>query len=460
MRRIAFLLLPIAIALAAGCRQEAQPPKVEAIPAEVKSAAVPPAAEGLCAEHGVLEAVCPKCNPALEAVFRAKGDWCQEHGFPESVCPVCRPESGGKPALDVAGDGAPADGTRIKLKSNDTARLAGIETVRALHGKATTEIVAPATIVHDATRIAHVNARSPGVVRRLHVDVGEAVKAGAALAVVESAEVGAEQSRLSAATSQVRLAEVKYHREIELHQKGISARVDVEAAEQELEQARAGHAALASSLGIVGAGSGSGGTYTLSAPFSGVVTQRTVSLGQYVGTEQALFEIVDTSTLWAEVAVREADLAAVHIGSAVTLTVDALGDREFSGTVAQIATAVDPLTRTARIRVRLANASGLLRANMFGKARIRLGSTRVSAAVPRGAIQRAKSVQVAFVRLGPAEYETRRVRVVPGRWDAELIDLVSGIEPGEEVVTAGSFFLKTETLKDSIGAGCCDVETR
>jgi cobalt-zinc-cadmium efflux system membrane fusion protein len=150
----------------------------------------------------------------------------------------------------------------------------------------------------------------------------------------------------------------------------------------------------------------------------------------------------------------------VHVGSVVTLLVDALGEREFGGTVAQIATTVDPLTRTARVRVRLANDSGLLRANMFGKARIRLGSTRVSAAVPRVAIQRAKSVQVAFVRLSPAEYETRRVRVVPGRWDAELVDLVSGIEPGEEVVTAGSFFLKTETLKDSIGAGCCDVETK
>src|SRR5213594_1489452 len=46
----------------------------------------------LCKEHGVLEAVCTKCNPALIAVFKAKGDWCEEHGFPESVCPICHPE--------------------------------------------------------------------------------------------------------------------------------------------------------------------------------------------------------------------------------------------------------------------------------------------------------------------------------------------------------------------------------
>lgn len=97
---------------------------------------------------------------------------------------------------------------------------------------------------------------------------------------------------------------------------------------------------------------------------------------------------------------------------------------------------------------------------MFGKARIRLGAAQATAAIPRAAVQQAKSVQLAFVRLGPAEYETRRVRAVPGRWDAELVDLASGIEPGEDVVVAGSFFLKTETLKDSIGAGCCDVETK
>src|SRR6187431_765083 len=75
-------------------------------------------ADGMCAEHGVLEAVCPKCNPALTAVFQAKGDWCAEHGFPESFCPICHPERGGRPSADVSSSNdGPADGTKVRLKN-------------------------------------------------------------------------------------------------------------------------------------------------------------------------------------------------------------------------------------------------------------------------------------------------------------------------------------------------------
>jgi len=62
--------------------------------------------------------------------------------------------------------------------------------------------------------------------------------------------------------------------------------------------------------------------------------------------------------------------------------------------------------------------------------------------------------------MSPSEYETRRVQVAPSRGNDGLVEVASGILPGEEVVVAGSFFLKTETLKDSIGAGCCDVDTK
>src|SRR5690349_15458438 len=93
-----------------------------------KPAAAAAAADGeICKEHGVLESICTKCNPKLIPVFQAKGDWCPEHGFPESVCPICHPERGGRPAADVGTDGAPADGTKVRLKATDTARIAGIE---------------------------------------------------------------------------------------------------------------------------------------------------------------------------------------------------------------------------------------------------------------------------------------------------------------------------------------------
>jgi cobalt-zinc-cadmium efflux system membrane fusion protein len=106
--------------------------------------------------------------------------------------------------------------------------------------------------------------------------------------------------------------------------------------------------------------------------------------------------------------------------------------------------------------VPLENPEGALRAGMFGQARIRTEAARPSVLVPRSAVQRAKSVQVVFVKLAPDHYETRRVET--GAIDGALIELKKGVRPGEEVVTQGSFLLKTETLKESIGAGCCETD--
>ena len=450
-------LIPLLFALGCGAGQATTAVSSGRAPAGKQEAAQE---EGVCKEHGVLEALCTRCNPKLAAVFQAKGDWCNEHGFPESVCPKCHPERGGKPAVDVASDEAPADGTKVRLKTADTARLAGIETVRAVPGRSVSEIVAPAVITYDPSRVAQVNARSPGVVKHLRAEVGAWVREGAPLAIIESASLSADQSRLDAVRSRVRMAEVNHNREEELERKGISSRKEVSAAGQELKEAKAESEALAASLGVVGADSGSRGRYVVTAPLPGIVTQRNVSPGRFVDSHETLFEIIDTSTMWAEVAVPEDTLGSVRIGGPVVITVSGIEGREFRGTIAQLASFVDPQTRTAKARVRLANPNGLLRANMYGQARIAAGGSRSSAAVPPGAIQRAKTAQVAFVRLAPNEYETRRVQVATAQGNDGLVEVAYGIVPGEEVVVAGSFFLKTETLKDSIGAGCCDVDTK
>lgn len=459
MRRLLVLATLIPLALASGCGKE----EVPQAPGAAKNAAFDPREEarkaGLC-PHGVLQAICTKCNPKLVPIFQAKGDWCPEHGFPKSVCPICYPERGGRPAVDVAGDDAPADGTKVILKGKDTARLAGIETARALPGSGKAELVAPVVIGYDATRVAQVTARAPGVVKRVSADVGTWVAAGTTLAVIESAAVSGDQSRLGAAASRVRTAEANYRRKDELVRKGISARKEVQEAQQTLRDARAELESLQASLRGVGASGGSRGRYGVKAPVSGVITQRTVSLEGYVEAQTPLFEVVDTSVMWGEVALPEAELGVVSAGTAVVITMDGLSGREFRGSIAHIAPIIDPLTRTAKARVRLANPGGLLRANMYGQARIAVGGSRSSSAVPQGAIQRAKSVKLAFVRLAPGEYEARRVQVAAGRGNDGMVEIASGVEVGEEIVVAGSFFLKTETLKDSIGAGCCEVESK
>lgn len=456
MTRTAGALLLVLALAAAGCgggKSEVAESTAKPPPAKAPG----PAAEGaLCKEHGVLEAVCTKCNPALVPVFKAKGDWCAEHGFPESFCPICHPDRGGRPAASVSEDDAPADGTKVRFKSKETARLAGIEVEKAREPKSASHLVVTARIVYDATKVAEVNARSEGVVLVVRADIGTQVRRGTALASIQSAAVGADQSRLQSARSRVQVAEVNYARLKKLHEEGIAPEKDVLDARQELDTARAELSSAEAALGMVGGVAEGASSYSLTSPIAGVVTRRDATIGHLVDTETVLFEIVDTSTMWAELDIPETAVMRIAVGRPVTLTVDGLGEREFSGTLSYISPLIDPHTRTATGRVALENPEGLLRANMFARARIAVSGSGASVVVPREAVQRARTAHLVFVRTAVDTFEARRVQVGPG--DGGLLEVSGRLKPGDEVATAGSFLLKTETLKGSIGTGCCEVE--
>lgn len=448
--RVPALATLAALVLGAACRKT-EAPAVTAAPAPAGALA----AADLCAQHGVLQAVCTKCNPALIPVFQSKGDWCAEHAFPESFCPTCHPERGGRPLVAVSQDEAPADGTKIRFKTKETAALAGIETAPAVEDAHLGALDAVARIAYDATRVAHVNARAAGVVRTIHVDVGMRVRQGAPLVTIESAQVGAEQSQLRTAEARLAVAQANHERTQGLFDKGIVPSRDVQLSKQELEVAEADLESTRRALHVIGT-TGEEGQYTLVAPLLGIVTHRDASLGTAVEVGGTLFEIVDPSSMWAEIDIREGDLALIRVGQSVVVTVDGLPGSEFRGHIDYIAPSIDPQTRTASARARLDNPQSLLRANMYGRAHIEVGDERAGVVVPKDAIQNAKGVSLAFVRLQDDLYETRRVRV--GSRSGDHVHLNSGVQAGELVVTAGSFLLKTETLKGSIGAGCCEID--
>jgi cobalt-zinc-cadmium efflux system membrane fusion protein len=442
-------ILALGIGLLAGCSDD--PPATEGSSGVRASEADPE----MCVEHGVLEAVCTRCNPTLIPVFQAKGDWCAEHGFPESFCPICNPDAGGRPAAqDLTVDGSPPDGTKVRFKTRDAAELAGIEAVAAVEAPWIGGIEAVARLDWDATRVALVSARSPGVVTSIGADVGTTVKPGTVLATLRSAHVGGDRSRVSAARRAVSVAEAELARKRELLTSGVTSEREVLAAEQALATAEAEAGALEAELGLVGGGSGD--AYAVTAPLAGVVTERHVSVGQSVVPETPLFQVVDPSRMWAELDVSEADLGQVHTGQAVSVVLDAMPDSAFEGTLDYLAPSVDPKTRTTRGRVVLENPDGTLRAHMYGVAKIVTDSDTAVVTVPSAAVQAAGDVHLVFVRESEDSFVGRRVRVIARSGDQ--VRIAGPVKPGDPVVTTGSFLLKTETLKDSIGAGCCDVE--
>lgn len=455
---VTFLSLSFLVLFAAtGCGSRRETAS-ESPPASTGTAApvqVGAAGEGMCSEHGVLEAVCTKCNPKLVPIFKSKGDWCAEHDFPESFCPICHPELGGRPSGDVAPDEAPADGMRVTFATKEVAEQVGLETTPALRGDEAGAIVATALLAADASKNAFVNVRFPGVIRRFQVDLGTVVAKGTPLAMIESGDIADGRARLQSALARSEAAEANYEREEALHEKGISALKDVQSAKQALVEANAEVAAASASVGMVGDSDDGAGVYALLAPIAGVVTARHFTVGTSVDREETIFQILDTTTLWAEIDVPESQANRVAVGQKVTLDVDGMPGRAFVGKIRYVAPLIDTSTRTIRARAAIDNSDGALRANMYALARIAVGSPGGTALVPRAAVQEAKGVKLVFVPVADDAYEARRVRVDPS--DDALVAVTAGLRPGELVVTTGSFLLKTETLKESIGAGCCDA---
>jgi cobalt-zinc-cadmium efflux system membrane fusion protein len=285
---------------------------------------------------------------------------------------------------------------------------------------------------------------------------------------VDSTDLGAAKSDLLQAIEMAKLWDANAARERDLLEKGVGierealeattraaeSRIEVNRARQRLRNLGLSEEQVA----LVERNSDTSSLLEILAPFDGTIVERTGVVGEVVEPRHALMAIADTDTMWAMVDLAESDLAVVHVGQQATVTLDGLPDRSFTGRVTWISTQVDPRTRTLSARVELSNASGLLRANMFGRARIKAGDDREALTVPKDAVQWEGCCNVAFVRTDDAGTAFRPARLYLGYDAGNRYEVLMGLNAGDVVVTHGSFILKNEILKDAVGAGCCEVD--
>jgi len=206
-------------------------------------------------------------------------------------------------------------------------------------------------------------------------------------------------------------------------------------------------ASRANLYALAGTNHASGGAITISAPISGVITERMATVGEAVERTAALLVIENLSSVSVEAAVPESQVARIRIGQAVTVTAAAYPNLRFPGSVQSIAGRVDEKTRALPVRCLVENPKGLLRPEMFAKVTLGVGTRSHALAVPESAIDEDGDARYIYVKRGD-KYERRKVKL--GRLIDSAAEIVSGLAPGDLVVIEGVFVLKSEANKDKL----------
>jgi Cu(I)/Ag(I) efflux system membrane fusion protein len=183
-------------------------------------------------------------------------------------------------------------------------------------------------------------------------------------------------------------------------------------------------------------------TVTFYAPIQGTVTLKEVQEGQYVDEGTLLYQLADDAKLWAYLDIYEKDMRFVQRGLKVALTTDAYPGESFSGRVAFIDPALDPQTRTLRVRVELNNAGGKLKPQMYVRAETQIPISN-SLVVPSSALLSTGKRDVVWVEVQPNTFEPREVHV--GLTDASGVQILHGLQEGEMIAISGGFLIDSES---------------
>jgi RND family efflux transporter MFP subunit len=185
------------------------------------------------------------------------------------------------------------------------------------------------------------------------------------------------------------------------------------------------------------------------APIDGVITSRAANLGQVVGMGEELFVVTDLSEVWVVGDLYEQDFQRVRVGSEATLSTPAYAELTLRGRVSYIDPRLDLQTRTAKVRVEVPNANTYLRLGMYMTMSFSTPGGTPVVAVPRAAIQTIGARHVVFVPVEGDEGRFLQRTIQLGRLLGESYTVLKGVEPGEMVVTEGSFFLRAESLRNA-----------
>jgi membrane fusion protein (multidrug efflux system) len=308
-----------------------------------------------------------------------------------------------------------------------------VTTVRARQERwpATLTVVGTTVAVHGVT----VSADLPGTVTRIAFESGKPVREGDVLVELDTRE---ERAQLASAEAQRDLAKVTYTREKQLVDEGVVSRVEFDQASAQQRQADARVAELRATIA----------RKTIRAPFSGLLGIRQVNLGQYLAAGNPIVPLQSIDPIYVNFGVPQQLAGEVHVGSTVRINASELAGSRFAGRVTAVNSLIDESTRNIQIQATLSNARGRLRPGMFVNVEAITGSSRDVIPLPASAINYAPYGDSVFIVADMKAPDGKPYRGVRQQFvklqgsRGDQVAVVSGLHPGDVVVTSGAFKLR------------------
>ncbi len=368
----------------------------------------------------------------------------------QASSPVQAPVSSG----DVAGSaGTALPDVTISL-SEDAIKRAGIVLATVESAPLATTLRLPAVVEPNAYKQVSVTPLVSGRVTTVLVELGAEVRQGQTLATLFSPELAEAQTRFIAASAELEAHERELTRTEKLVEIGSASRQELERLHAEHTAQRTSVESARSRLELLGLSRDAidrlkndnsvDPSIHVPAPIGGVVTQRGANIGLNVDPAAKLFTVVDLSTVWIVANLYERDFSRVRVGDRATVVSSAYPDLKLQGAVSYIEPQVSPETRTAKLRIEIANPRRELRLGMLAEALIEGADRTAATLVPKAAIQQVADRAFVYILSSgvPNQFTEREVRL--GSSSGAHVQVLSGVMPGDRVVTEGSFFLRAE----------------
>ncbi|HJU29273.1 MAG TPA: efflux RND transporter periplasmic adaptor subunit [Candidatus Binataceae bacterium] len=314
-------------------------------------------------------------------------------------------------------------------------------------------IAATAMIEPDAGAVADIASVIPARVVKLLAQPGQNLNQGEAIAILSSVELGQVKTDYLRARSLEAITSQHLRREQDLYAKKITPMKDLLEARARHDAARAEYQAAREKLRLLIPAtelnslqwSGNGhplSEFPLSSPIAGTLVRRNLRIGEMVDRSgPAPIRVINLDRVWVMANVFERDLEGLRVGAPAQVSVEAYPTVAFAGRVAYIGDEVDLATRAVRARIEVPNSDHMLKPGMFAHASIDSQNSQEVLAAPESAVYQVGGEEVVFVPAAAGAFSVRPVKI--GRRGEGVVEIVSGLKPGEQVVAKGGLALKT-----------------